>query len=226
VYFVKCGSRSHDLNQIENGNAFKTSRRSATQPTRLHYRNISRRNVFLTLKVHFKIGESFMDYLVIVLRLIHIVSGVFWVGSSIVLGVFISPTVAATADAGQKFMAHLVTQTKITMRITIAALLTVLAGGWLYWIDSGGFTSGWTNTTTGWGFSIGGILGIIGLVFGILVGKNTGMLGTIASKVQGRPTSEQMSQIQAAQRQLAVVGPISTIALILALVCMATARYW
>jgi len=167
-----------------------------------------------------------MNTLVIVLRLIHIVGGVFWVGSSVVLGFFISPTVAATAEAGQKFMTHLVTRTKITIRITIAAILTVLAGGWLYWIDSGGFTSGWTNSVTGWGFSIGAILGIVGFVFGALVGKNTHMLGTIASKVQGKPTSEQMNQIQAAQRQLAVVAPISTFALILALVCMATARYW
>ena len=43
-----------------------------------------------------------MEYLKIVLRLNHILSGVFWVGSSIILGFFITPTVAATAEAGQK----------------------------------------------------------------------------------------------------------------------------
>ncbi len=167
-----------------------------------------------------------MEYLKIVLRLIHILSGVFWVGSSIILGFFITPTVAATAEAGQKFLAYLVTKSKITMRITVSAILTVLAGGWLYWIDSGGSTSGWANTATGWGFGIGGIFGIIGLIFGALVGKNVGLLGKIASEVQGKPTSEQINQIQAAQKQLKVVAPISTVALILALICMATARYW
>ena len=35
-----------------------------------------------------------MEYLKIVLRLNHILSGVFWVGSSIILGFFITPTVA------------------------------------------------------------------------------------------------------------------------------------
>ncbi|MCL4527812.1 MAG: hypothetical protein M1282_00170 [Chloroflexi bacterium] len=167
-----------------------------------------------------------MNYLVIVLRLIHILSGVFWVGGSLIITFFISPTVAATAEAGQKFMAHLVTRAKVTLRITAAAILTVLAGGWLYWLDSGGLTSGWTTSATGWGFGIGGVLAIVGLIFGVLVGKNVSLLGGMASKIQGKPTPEQMSQIQAAQKQLKFVAPVSTTALILALVCMATARYW
>jgi uncharacterized membrane protein len=167
-----------------------------------------------------------MNYLVIALRLIHILSGVFWIGGSLILTFFISPAVAATAEAGQKFMTHLVMQGKITLRITIAAVLTVLAGGWLYWIDSIGLTSSWTGSATGWGFGIGAVFAIIGLIFGLLVGKNVGLLGSMASKVQGKPTPEQMAQIQAAQKQLKVVAPISTAALILALICMATARYW
>lgn len=62
-----------------------------------------------------------MGYLKLVLRLIHILAGVFWVGGSLVLGLFIGPTVAATAEAGQKFLAHMVTKAKITARITAAA---------------------------------------------------------------------------------------------------------
>ncbi len=167
-----------------------------------------------------------MNYLVIVLRLIHILSGVFWVGGSIILTFFISPTVAATADAGQKFMSHLVNQGKITLRITISAILTVLAGASLYWIDSGGLTLGWQYTGAGVGFGIGAILALFGLVFGALVGKNVGLLGNLSSQIQGKPTPEQMNQIQAAQKQLKFVAPANTIALILALACMATARYW
>jgi len=167
-----------------------------------------------------------MNYLVIVLRLLHIVGGVYWVGSSIILTFFITPSVEATAQAGQKFLAHLVTQGKITLRITASAVLTVLAGGWLYWIDSGGLTSGWTHSAAGWGFGIGGLLGVIGLILGAWVGKIVGVLGRLASHLQGKPTPEQMSEIQAAQKQLKVVAPLSTFALILALACMATARYW
>lgn len=167
-----------------------------------------------------------MNYLVIVLRLVHILAGAFWVGSSIFLFFFVRPTLAATADAGQKFMAHLVTKANITTRITIAAFLTVLAGGWLYWIDSAGLTSAWRNSGPGIGFGVGSLFALVGLVFGSMVGVNTAKLGTLASQIQGKPSPEQMGQIQAAQKQLAYVSPISTIALILALASMATARYW
>ncbi len=166
-----------------------------------------------------------MNYLVIVLRLIHILGGVFWVGRSLFLGIFISPTVASTAEAGQRFMGHLVTKTKVTTAITIAAILTALAGVFLYWIDSNS-TSGWSYTLEGFGYSIGAIFGIIGFVFGVMVGRNIGLLGKMASVVQGKPTPEQLGKIQAAQKQLKIVTPISLISLILALACMAIAGSW
>ena len=54
-----------------------------------------------------------MHYLTVILRLLHVVSGAFWFGSSMMLSFFISPTVAATADAGQRFMGHLVKQRRV-----------------------------------------------------------------------------------------------------------------
>jgi uncharacterized membrane protein len=167
-----------------------------------------------------------MNYLILALRLIHIMGGVFWVGFSIIFSFFIGPTVAATADSGQKFMAHLVTKTRLTGVITASAILTVLAGASLYWIDSQGLTSLWRSSGPGLGFGIGAIFALIGLVFGMMVGRNVGIIGKLASQLQGKPTNEQMDRIQAAQKQLGYAGPISTLSLILALVCMATARYW
>ncbi len=79
-----------------------------------------------------------MNTWIIVLRIIHIVSGVFWVGGSLFLGLFIGPTVNATAEAGQKFMAHLITKARLATRVSAAAGLTVLAGAILYWIDFAG----------------------------------------------------------------------------------------
>ena len=167
-----------------------------------------------------------MHTLVIVLRIIHILGGVFWVGSAIFTGFFVSPAVAATADAGQKFMAYLVMKSRVTARITAAAILTVLAGAALYWIDSQGLTSLWTTSGPGVGFGLGALFALVGLVFGILVGRSTAILGRLAAEISGKPSSEQMAQIGAARRQLAYAGPASSVALILALACMATARYW
>ena len=167
-----------------------------------------------------------MDYLKEFLRLIHIFAGAFWFGSAILLGFFISPTVAATGEAGQKFMGALVKNTGLTKRIAAAAGLTILAGAALFWIDSDGFTSAWTRSGPGLVFGIGGVFGLIGFIYGMQIGSNLNKLVKIGSEAQGKPTADQMSQIQAAQKKLGMVGPISSIALILSVVCMSVARYW
>jgi hypothetical protein len=90
-----------------------------------------------------------MHYLIIVLRLLHVVGGAFWFGSAILTGFFISPTVAATGEVGQKFMGALVKNAGITKIIAAAAGTTVLAGAILYWIDSAGFSSAWSRSGPG-----------------------------------------------------------------------------
>ncbi len=129
-----------------------------------------------------------MNYLVIVLRLIHIIAGVFWVGSTHINHFFISPTVSATAEAGQEFMAHLVVNAHLSTRIAISAIVTVLAGGWLYEIDSKALTSARRNSGPGLGFGIGGLFAIIGLIFGLIKGKYSRMLENLAVEIRGKPT--------------------------------------
>ena len=102
-----------------------------------------------------------MNGLVILLRLIHIISGVFWVGGGLVFFFFIGPTLGATAEAGQKFVQHLMTQTRFTAVVTVSAILTVLAGATLYWIDSDGLSSAWMHSGAGLGFGIGAFFALI-----------------------------------------------------------------
>ena len=166
-----------------------------------------------------------MNGLVIVLRLVHIISGVFWVGGGLVMFFFIGPTLGATAEAGQKFAQHLMTQTRFTAIVTIAAILTVLAGATLYWIDSDGLSSAWMHSGAGLGFGIGAFFALIGLVFGMMVGNTNGALAKLGSQIQGKPTPEQMAQIGALRKRLSVVSPINAYALIIATLLMASARY-
>ena len=168
-----------------------------------------------------------MNYLVVVLRLIHILGGVFWVGSAVFSGFFVFPAVDATGKAGERFMAYMIANQRISIRIGIAAALTLLAGGGLYWIDSAGFTSGWTGTGPGWGFGIGGLLGLIGAILGILGSRDRARFTKLIEGIpDGKPTAEQMDRIQNLRAGSIRWGLISNFALILALACMATARYW
>jgi uncharacterized membrane protein len=166
-----------------------------------------------------------MNYYVIALRLVHIISGVFWVGASLVMFFFVGPTLVATAEAGQKFAQHLMTKTRFTAVITVSAILTVLAGYALYWRDSDGFSSTWLHTGQGLGFGVGALFALIGLVFGIIVGNSNGALAKLGLQIQGKPTPEQMAQIGALRKRLSLVSPINAYSLIIALLLMAISRY-
>jgi uncharacterized membrane protein len=166
-----------------------------------------------------------MNALMIVLRLIHIIGGVFWVGTALLFSFFIIPSIRATSEVEQKFWGLLI-KTHLGEVHGISAILTVLAGASLYWIDSGGFTSAWTRSGAGLGFGIGGIFGFLGVISGILNAIPLRTLAETAAQIQENPTPEQIDKIQAAQKRLGVIGRIDGAILIIALICMATARYW
>ena len=166
-----------------------------------------------------------MNILIVVLRLIHIIGGVFWVGTALIMAFFITPSIQVTAEAGQRFLGHLITKTPLGPIHGLSAILTVLAGVSLYWIDSQGFTSDWMTSASGLGFGIGGIFGFFGVITSIVHALNLRSLAG-ATQSQGKPTPEQMDKIQATQKRLGVIGRVDSIVLLLALSFMATARYW
>ena len=166
-----------------------------------------------------------MNYLMLVLRLLHIISGVLWVGAGVIMFFFIGPTLGATAEAGQKFAQHLMTRTRFTTVVIVSAFLTVLAGASLYWIDSGGLTSAWMHSGPGLGFGLGAGFGLLGLIFGLMVGNSNMALAKLGSQIQGKPTPEQLAQIGALQKRLSIVSPLNVYSLIIAALLMAIARY-
>ena len=167
-----------------------------------------------------------MHYLTIILRFLHVVAGAFWFGTAMTMGFFVGPTVAAIGDAGPKFMGHVILKARLHTAIAISAGLTILAGVGLYWIDSQGFTSAWTRSGPGVVFGVGAVFGAIGFIFGNILGVNIKKVATIGSQIQGKPTADQMSQIQAAQKTMGTAGPVSSFALIISMICMSVARYW
>ena len=167
-----------------------------------------------------------MDIYLLVLRLVHVFGGAFWVGGALMMNFFIGPTIGATGQAGKQFMGHLMVRMRLSTIMTTIAILTLLAGGLLYWRDSQGFTSMWMSAGSGIGFGIGGAAGLIGFVFGAMFGQANKKMAFIGSQIKdGTPTPEQLAQLQNAQKMLKVVTPLHVSFLIVAAVFMSIARY-
>ncbi len=169
-----------------------------------------------------------MNTLMVILRLLHILSGVFWVGAALMLTFFISPTVGATKEAGQSFMRHFMGNTKFNLAMWTSAITAVIAGAILYWINSDGFTSAWTHSGPGLGFAIAAGFAYAGLIVGIFQNKNSNALAKLGGQVQSQgtpPSPEQAARLQSLNKALATGGMLNVTFLILATVGMAIARY-
>lgn len=166
-----------------------------------------------------------MNYLVILLRIIHILSGVLWVGGALAMNFFIAPTLRATGDAGKQFGGHLIAKTRFSAVMAGSAYATVIAGFLLYGIDSAWFSSPWVNSGAGKGFGIGAGFALVSLITGIMNGNNNRKLASLGAQVQGKPTPDQIAALGAVQKQQGWVVPVNTYSLLLAAFFMAIARY-
>lgn len=162
--------------------------------------------------------------LIWLLRIIHIVGGVFWVGGSLVMTFFVGPTIGTMGESGQKFVSHLMNNLKFSNRMSAASGSTILAGLILFWLDARAGTA-WLRSDFATGLSIGAGFALIGFVAGMLFGRTTKAMMQLGAQMQGKPTSEQLAQIQTIQKRQAAYSVVSTVTLILAVVFMAIARY-
>lgn len=166
-----------------------------------------------------------MSIAVIVLRVLHIFGAIFWGGGAIMMEFFIAPSIAASAEGGQQVARHLATKVRVHIFMMAAAITTILAGSFLYWRDSDGFSSAWMRSGAGIGFGIGAVFGFIAFISGAIFGNTNAQLGKISAQIQGKPTAEQLAKIQALQTRAKRVSPLHVIGTILAMLFMATARY-
>ncbi len=162
--------------------------------------------------------------LIWLLRIVHIVGGVFWVGGSLVMTFFVVPTVGAIGESGQKFVGHLMNNLKFSNRMAAASGSAILAGIILFALDARAGAA-WARSHFATGLSIGAGFAIIGFILGILVGRASKTMAQLGAQSQGKPSSEQRTQMQAIQKQQATYSMLSTVALVLAVVFMAIARY-
>jgi hypothetical protein len=170
-----------------------------------------------------------MDWYVIVLRLIHILSGVFWVGAATGFFLFVQPSIVAAGPAGGVVMREISMVRRFPVVQTIAATLTVLAGFLLYLKDSAGFDTGWMFGAGGIGFTIGGLAAIAAWAAGLgAVRPRVTRLGAIGAAVQssgGPPSAEQQAEIGKLQAELRTLGLTHVVLFVIAVAGMASARY-
>jgi uncharacterized membrane protein len=173
-------------------------------------------------------GRGGIVTLYIILRLVHILAGVFWAGANFVMAGFVNPSVKASAPESGKFMQHLAQKSGFPRFAEVTGWLTVLAGLGLFWLVSDGFSASWFSTRRGIVLTIGGLMAIAALVIAYALQKpaarRLAQLGQEIQASQGPPTPQQLAEIQAQQNKLAQGARWTAILLTISVIGMALSR--
>ena len=164
----------------------------------------------------------------LILRLVHVLSGIFWVGSALFTALFLLPAVGTLGPRGGEVFAALQRRKLPTVLFT-AALLTIASGLRLLWITSGGFSTAYFATAPGFGFTTAGTSAILAFLLGALVSRpamqRAGRLGATLATVTAERRAEITAQIAVLRRRGAVAGTAVAALLVLAAAGMSVARY-
>ena len=166
---------------------------------------------------------------IIVLRLVHVLGGIFWVGAGLFNFIFLAPAMVAAGPAAGPMM-QVMRRRKMFVVMPTVAILTILSGLRLMMIVSSNFGGAYFRTDAGIAFAFGGACAIlafvIGLAFAMPAQKRLGAVGPRIAAASDDATRAQL-QAEAARLQgrLKLVGPAVTVLLILAAIAMAIARY-
>ena len=167
--------------------------------------------------------------MMILLRLVHIVGAIFWVGSAMFTGFFLIPSLKET-PATMGAVAQALAKRGFMTAMPVVGLFVILSGGTMLWIQSGGHMHEYMMTASGHTFTMAGGIGILALLFGVVVTKPANMkAGAIGAQLQTVTDPAEKGRLQGemavAQKKAALFTMIVTILMILAAMGMAIARY-
>lgn len=167
---------------------------------------------------------------ILVLRLVHVAAGAFWVGAVFTFFLFVQPAAMAAGPGAMPFTYQLLHHRRLPIVILASAATTVIAGIWLLVITSSGLDPDLLFDEARVGYTLGGIVAILTFGIGALyVYPRTRIvertLGSLLA--EGRPpTPDEQQTLARAGGEARRAGWLVIAGLAFAVASMATARFW
>jgi uncharacterized membrane protein len=165
----------------------------------------------------------------VLLRLVHVLGGLFWAGSGLFMTLFLLPALGSAGPAAGQVMAGL-QQRRLFTVLPVVALLTLASGLRLMWITSAGFEPAYFATPIGRTFAVSGGLAIVAAILGLLVARpaaaRAARVGaTLAAAPDETTRAGLAAEMAALRRRSALTSALATAFLFLSAAGMAVARY-
>jgi len=156
------------------------------------------------------------------LRLVHIVGGIFWVGSALFSAIVLIPTVRAAGPDGRRFMERLAR--RLAPTVGVAMLLTIVPGFIMY----GQVRRTWAASPMGRALGVGALATILAIL--VFLGVNApaaAKMGRLrkALAAQRTPPASDTPELEALASRMDRGTQITAMLLLVAASAMAVARY-
>jgi len=165
----------------------------------------------------------------IVLRLVHILGGTFWLGSGLFTTFFLMPALGRVGPAGAGPVMGALQQRRLFTVLPVVAVLTILSGARLFQIVSAGFAPAYMSSRTGQTFLWSGIAAIVAFLLSLVVARpaalRAGQLGAAMASLPVEQRAVRGAELERLKRRAGLASIVTMVLLIGAAAGMAVARY-
>lgn len=165
-----------------------------------------------------------MEPEVMVLRILHVLPGVLWVGGSSLMAWVIEPQLRAAGPAVQGPAMSRIAKA-LTPVLSIAAGVTILMGFALVARTPGHGFGDLFNTSWGWAIGLGILTAFVSAGLGGSVGATAKRMAAMGAQITGAPTPAQAAEMAALEGRLGRMSRIASISGVISLALMVIARY-
>jgi uncharacterized membrane protein len=164
----------------------------------------------------------------LILRIVHVLSAIFWLGAGLMTSLFLVPALTAAGPAGGAVMGALRARGLMTW-IPVAAGLTMLSGARLFWIAAAGAPGVFAASPVGRAFALSGIIAVVAFLLAMFVGRPAQLqamqlqLSLATAAPEARPALEQRAATL--RKRGGVVSLAALLLLVGSAMGMSVARY-
>jgi hypothetical protein len=165
----------------------------------------------------------------LLVRLLHVLTGVVWAGAAVLIAGHLMPAVRAAGAGGAAVMKQLTVVQRLPAKLAILGIMAIASGVYLLWIKSAGLSSNWMSTGPGITYCAGAIATLLAAIIGFGINiPAANRMGALAAAIHARAegaTSDGNQTLGRLAARIARGTRAVALLLILATASMAVARY-
>jgi uncharacterized membrane protein len=169
-----------------------------------------------------------MNAFFLLLRVTHVITGMFWVGASLFLTFFLYPSVRDAGPAAGLVMRGIIGRKYPAVAFGMG-LLTLISGFSMYYLAGRGSGGSWFSSRPAMAFGAGGVLAVIAMIYALVAVKpNADAMGKVQATIAARggpPTPDEGQAIATYQGRIVGRTKMITILVSTTALPMSVARY-